>query len=397
MGVGNLLQEDWFLRYGKNGDHIPGTAHHWHHIGIQPSSTNASCGEKNHPFSDAALRNIWQCLGATSEDGVAEGQPFSWPWSQGWRRPLETQTGNTHSHSRKGFRLGWMNLLWHPRECGPRRKELRGSPDDWEDLPSPTGRHNYDSAEAFSDSIKETFVEEKAMGLVEGPFTKQEAANRCGCNPSELCPGPMAAIDEGDKIRTIYDGSFGGANAHIQQNSTEKTTAPTVMDCVHGIHWLRAAREVSTSESAPQGQRATADGVDPRSKGSVWHWPNKDSTFLLLKADVSKAHRRIKILRSGWKYQVAQIDQQWWVNKVGTYGVASAQLYWLPCSFESSMHCSLRWTGDLSLWMTSVGFLEHPTHHGWHRHCWGFSWPWEPRLVGRRQSSLRSKPGWGLL
>ena len=186
----------------------------------------------------------------------------------------------------------------------------------------------YDSAEAFSDSIKETFVEEKAMGLVEGPFTKQEAAKICGCLPRELCPGPMAAIDEGDKIRTIYDGSFGGANAHIQQNSTEKTTAPTVMDCVHGIHWLRAASEASTSGNAPQGQGATADGVDPMSKGSVWHWPNKDSTFLLLKADVSRAHRRIKILRSGWKYQVAQIDQQWWVNKVGTYGVASAQLYW---------------------------------------------------------------------
>ena len=68
--------------------------------------------------------------------------------------------------------------------------------------------------------------------------------------------------------------------------------------------------------------------LTPCQKGSVWHWPKKDSTFLLLKADVSKAHRRIKILKSGWKYQVAQIDQQWWVNKVGTYGVASAQLYW---------------------------------------------------------------------
>ena len=97
------------------------------------------------------------------------------------------------------------------------------------------------------------------MGLVEGPFTKQEAANRCGCLPRELCPGPMAAIDEGDKIRTIYDGSFGGANAHIQQNSTEKTTA------------LRAASEAATSGTASQGQEATADGVDPMSKGSVWH------------------------------------------------------------------------------------------------------------------------------
>ena len=75
-------------------------------------------------------------------------------------------------------------------------------------------------AEVFSDSIKETFVEEKEMGLVEGPFTKQEAANRCGCLPRELCPGPMAAIDEGDKTRTIYDGSFGGqtpASSRIAQ------------------------------------------------------------------------------------------------------------------------------------------------------------------------------------
>ena len=60
----------------------------------------------------------------------------------------------------------------------------------------------------------------------------------------------------------------------------------------------------------------------------TWSWPRPDTTLLILKADVSKAHRRIKILPSGWKYQVAQIDQQWWVNKVGTYGVASAQLYW---------------------------------------------------------------------
>ena len=61
-----------------------------------------------------------------------------------------------------------------------------------------------------------------------------------------------------------------------QQNSTEKTTAPTVMDCVRGIHWLRAASEAATSGTAPQGQVATADGADPMSKGSVWHWPNKD-------------------------------------------------------------------------------------------------------------------------
>ena len=70
------------------------------------------------------------------------------------------------------------------------------------------------------------------MGMVEGPFTIAEAAEYCGCTPEELCPGPMAAVDEGDKVRTIYDGSWGGANAHIQRHTEECTTAPTVMDCV---------------------------------------------------------------------------------------------------------------------------------------------------------------------
>ena len=134
---------------------------------------------------------------------------------------------------------------------------------------------------------------------------------------------------KGDKIRTIYDGSFGGANSHIQQNTSEKTTAPTVMDCMHGIHWINAAASLSPGghTAVSQGERATASGVDSSSQGGgTWSWPGPDTTLLILKADVSKAHRRIKILP--WKYQVAQIDQQWWVNKVGTYGVASAQLYW---------------------------------------------------------------------
>ena len=155
----------------------------------QAVQMSISCGEKNHPFSDAALRNIRQCLGATPEDGVAEGQPFfltlisrlaKASGDPDWKYPLTLQ---------EGVPIGVDEPTLTSPGVWPTKEELRGSPDDWEDLPSPTGRHNYDSAEAFSDSIKETFVEEKTMGLVEGPFTKQEAANRCGCNPSELCPG----------------------------------------------------------------------------------------------------------------------------------------------------------------------------------------------------------------
>ena len=43
------------------------------------------------------------------------------------------------------------------------------------------------------------------MGMVLGPFTQQEAADICECTPDQLCPGPMAGIEESDKVRTIFD------------------------------------------------------------------------------------------------------------------------------------------------------------------------------------------------
>lgn len=125
----------------------------------------------------------------------------------------------------------------------------------------------------------------------------------------------MAAIDEGDKVRTIYDGSWAGANTHIQNNTMERITAPTVLDCVQAIQWLRIT-------PAPEGTSAIGD--EPQG----WAPPDPQEELLLLKADVTKAHRRVKVLPQDWRFQVAQINDQWWINKVGAYGVASAQLYW---------------------------------------------------------------------
>ncbi len=114
-------------------------------------------------------------------------------------------------------------------------------------------RENYSSAELHSEEIRKTFLEDKELDMVLGPFTASEAASCCQCQVSELCPGPMAAMDEGDKIRTIYDGSWGGAHAHIQTNCAERTATPTVMDCLHGIHWLQAAQEEPARSKLPLG------------------------------------------------------------------------------------------------------------------------------------------------
>eukprot|EP00438_Fugacium_kawagutii_P025570 Skav211653 [mRNA] locus=scaffold6216:359:7387:+ [translate_table: standard] len=151
--------------------------------------------------------------------------------------------------------------------------------------------------------------------MVIGPLTALEAAQHCGCYPEDLCPGPLAAIDEGDKVRTIYDGSYGKANAHIQNQTQERTTAPTVLDCIQALHWLHSASHTpapTTGASGPDG----------------WCWPTNQDQWVILKADVTKAHRRVKVLAKDWRFQVAQLDNEWWINKVGTYGMASAQLYW---------------------------------------------------------------------
>ena len=120
--------------------------------------------------------------------------------------------------------------------------------------------------------------------MVIGPRARAQAAERCHCSEEDLCPGPLAAIDEGDKIRTIYDGSFGGANKHTQNNTTERTTAPTVLDCVHALHWLHEASRSPPPSSGAAGPVGKAGETDQ------WSWPPTATQRVLLKADVTKAH-----------------------------------------------------------------------------------------------------------
>ena len=277
---------------------------------------------KTHPFPTQVLEEARKLM-HTHDPECAPGQPFY----LGLVQHLATVAGDADaafpSVLATGVPLGVESPTLTSPGIWPTKDELRGEDLEPSHLPPPSGRNNYESAEALADRVEETFFEERDLDMVEGPFSAQEAADRCACQPEELCPGPLAAIDEGDKIRTIYDGSWGGANAHIQNNTAEKTTAPTVGDCVHAIHWIKAVGGGPPSTGA-LGPEAGASPI-PRSS---WRWPAEDPHLCILKADVTKAHRRIKVLPSEWKYQVAQLRGKWWINKVGTYGMASAQLYW---------------------------------------------------------------------
>ena len=137
---------------------------------------------------------------------------------------------------------------------------------------------------------------------------------------------PLAGIDEGDKIRTIYNGSVGGANDTIR-NQTVERTAPTVLDGVQALHWLQAAEEGPPSQGVSGPKKEV---VKPPPEG--WLWPEPGTRWAA----------------QGGRHQgppESEGPQE-----------GSAQSYaWQPFYSGSSTHFSLKWIGTSSLWMTSCG------------------------------------------
>ena len=97
----------------------------------------------------------------------------------------------------------------------------------------------------------------------------QETAARC----AGPLPRNLAGIDEPDKVRTICDGSKSGADERIKNNTKENTPAPTVMNCIHAIHWLTLRlRSGSVPRRAvldvvPNGHAALSGSRGPRDRG----------------------------------------------------------------------------------------------------------------------------------
>ena len=227
-------------------------------------------GATAHPFQEADLEEL-----GYPRTEAPPGQPFlldlvshlaSLSGDPDWEFPLTLK---------EGVPLGVLDPPLTSPGVWPTKEELKGEAWLGEDPPPPVAHDNYPTAELFAKEIESTFYEERALDMVDGPFTRSEAAERCRCKPEELCPGPLAGIDESDKIRTIYDGSKGGANAHIQAHTEEKTTAPMVGDCLHAIHWLRTAADhphllrapSSGTDEEPRDVHQPAQGQSPGAEG----------------------------------------------------------------------------------------------------------------------------------
>ncbi|CAE8734910.1 unnamed protein product, partial [Polarella glacialis] len=97
-----------------------------------------------------------------------------------------------------------------------------------------------------------------------------------------------------EKLRTIHDATVNDVNLWLRRHQPERTAAPGLFDLLYEIYYLH----------------------------------HMDTTkYTVLKTDVVKAHRRMLIKPQDWKFMVAMIKSKYWINTVGTYGVASAQYH----------------------------------------------------------------------
>ena len=151
-------------------------------------------GATTHPFQEADLEELRAILGPRHLHERCPGQPFlldlvshlaSLSGDPDWEFPLTLK---------EGVLLGVSDPTLTSPGVWPTKEELKGEAWLGEDPPPPVAHDNYPTAELFAEEIESTFYEERALDMVDGPFTRSEAAERCRCKPEELCPNPWQGL-----------------------------------------------------------------------------------------------------------------------------------------------------------------------------------------------------------
>ena len=153
---------------------------------------------------------------------------------------------------------------------------------------------NYKSAEENSKGLEEKFREDESAGLM---FPTTMGVLQSMYPSQEILVAALGAIKKPDgSVRPLHDGThFVQVNNNIVIN--DQLQYPGPQDTAGVI------REVHDS---------------------------KEAVFTFW-ADISAAHRRVKIRREDWRLLACRSDASSkviWVNKVGTFGISSAPLWW---------------------------------------------------------------------
>ena len=151
---------------------------------------------------------------------------------------------------------------------------------------------NYPSLEENADKVRAIYEEDKGEGMMIGPLSREEAEARFP-NLKIAATGAIAKDLEGG-IRVIHDATH------------------TV-----GINHKIRVRDMVDFPGLGEGRWILA----------YLAWRGLD--FVNVKADVRKAHRRIKVREEDWGLLGCQVDPgEIYINKVGSFGVASASYWW---------------------------------------------------------------------
>eukprot|EP00434_Breviolum_minutum_P032700 symbB.v1.2.028918.t2/scaffold3103.1/size63517/1 len=153
---------------------------------------------------------------------------------------------------------------------------------------------NYKSAEENSKGLEEKFREDESAGLM---FPTTMGVLQSMYPSQEILVAALGAIKKPDgSVRPLHDGThFVQVNNNIVIN--DQLQYPGPQDTAGVI------REVHDSKEA----------------------------VFTISADISAAHRRVKIRREDWRLLACRSDASSkviWVNKVGTFGISSAPLWW---------------------------------------------------------------------
>ena len=288
---------------------------------IHKNDAKKSKNSKESPIPKELIKEVMEILADGEDTSIEDGQPLRLKVLRKMLQIAGDPDADFTLELAKGLPLGVEELVLNSPGVWPTKEEMRLAPAPEEDdtMVEMHDCKNYQSAEQWEMEIEKTYQDERKLGMTTGPWTEEEAAKECGCEVGKLKCGAMGAVEELDKIRPIYDATKSGININIRRHCKERTTAPTLADAIHANRWSLnnlgwQDKKLKKAHLPKRGQRGKRAGCRP--------------SLCLLKSDVSKAHRRCKILQKDWRYQVARVRGKFWVNKVGTYGVASAQHYW---------------------------------------------------------------------
>ena len=176
----------------------------------------------------------------------------------------------------------------------PRTPAVFGEKGKWK-LPDDAGPgvdmcDNYRSVEPHIEQVKALFREEAALGWME-EYPEDVAREKFG---TRFAIAALGVVEEKDKARVVHDGSH---KVHVN----------------HRIKVRDQLRCPGAGDIRTILRERVADGV---------------KSFGIM-GDVSKAHRRVKVREQDWGYQACQLEAgKVWVNRVGTYGMASAAYWW---------------------------------------------------------------------